>query len=183
MDAYRGRADEAGDIGGDAARLQMLEILAERGPRDVVLDVTLERLLHHLHGVRERTHRPAFAEDLERDTLPYVALRAAVHDEVLGRPAQHVDDAGRHRHPGDIDLGRGSRGADVANGGDRITLDRDVTTDRRAAATVVDRAVAKDDIVRRRVREATGGQQEECGVVDSHALRVARLRGAVQHCR
>ena len=78
--------------------LEVGEILGQRGPGDVVLDVAL--LLDHppLHRVVERPHRAALAEDLRGHALPDLALRAAVDEQRLGRPRQHVDEA-RARRP------------------------------------------------------------------------------------
>ena len=102
MLAYRRRADERGHVGRDAAALELLQILREGRPGDVVLDVA--HLLDHafLHGVVERTHRAPFAEDLECHTLADVALRASVGEERFRRPRQHVDEAWRDGPAGGI---------------------------------------------------------------------------------
>src|SRR5690606_2452868 len=69
VDTHRRRADERRDVRRDPTLDQVLEVLAQRGPWDVVLDVTL--LLEHLllQGLVQRTHGRALAEDLERDAL------------------------------------------------------------------------------------------------------------------
>ena len=106
---------------------------------------SLEVLL--LHGVVQRSHRPAFAEHLERDALPDVALAAAVDDQRLVGPAQHVDEAGRDGHAGGVDLESSAGTTDVADCDDAVVLDRDVADERRAARAVVDRAAADHDVV------------------------------------
>ena len=80
MLAQRRGADERGDVLRDAASFEVAQVLGQRRPGDVVLDVAhlLDRAL--LHVRRERAHRAAFAEDLRRDALADLALRAAVDD-------------------------------------------------------------------------------------------------------
>ena len=62
----------------------------------VVVYVVFLLLILHSHRVIERSHRFAFAEDLQRHSLPDVALRTAVPKQ---RPllAHHVEEAGRDR--------------------------------------------------------------------------------------
>ena len=52
-----------------------------------------------LHLVGERAERGTLAEDLEGDALADIALGPAVVQQRHGRPAQHVDEPGRHRQP------------------------------------------------------------------------------------
>src|SRR6185436_16001182 len=85
-------ADEGGDIRRDPALDESVEVLAERRPRDVELDVALALGLVDSHLLGDRSHR-ALAEHFEGDALPDVALRAAVSDERRLRVAQHVDEA------------------------------------------------------------------------------------------
>ncbi len=92
-------ADERRDIRGDAALLEVPQVLVQRGPLDVVLDVALAADHLLLHGVVERAHGVALAHDLEGHALADVALRVAVLDERLGGPRQHVDESGRHGEP------------------------------------------------------------------------------------
>ena len=100
-----------------------------------------------LHRVVERAHRAAFAEDLRRHALPDFALGAAVGDQRVRRPRQHVDEArcdrqaGRHRRPwfAGVPFERrrsrrcGRRGSRRRRGG-------------RAAGAVVYGSVADDDV-------------------------------------
>jgi hypothetical protein len=94
-----GSADVRRDVRRDAVLLQELEVLAQRRPGDVVLDVGLAFLRELLHLVVPRPERVAFAEHFERDALPQIALRLAVDDQRLDGPAQHVDEAGRDALP------------------------------------------------------------------------------------
>src|SRR5829696_1907535 len=104
----------------------MLEILAERRPRDVVLDVLLALPVERLHLFVPRAHRSALAEDFERDALDRVAHPAAVLDKGLAGPAQHVDEARRHGKTGGID-GAGRRSGRLrADIDDAVGLDADV---------------------------------------------------------
>ena len=81
-----------------------LEVFAQRRPRHRIGQSTL--LFDHLplHSFVERSHGEPFAEDLQGDTLANVALRAAVMEKRLIRPAQHVDEARRNGEAGRIDL-------------------------------------------------------------------------------
>ena len=69
----RRRADERCNVGGDATRRKLVEVLAERRPRDVELDVALPRFHVPLHLIAERAHG-AFAEHRERHPLANAAL-------------------------------------------------------------------------------------------------------------
>jgi len=80
MNAEGGRADERRDVHRDAEPDEMVETLAEGGPRHVVLDVGLTLDLIATHRVGERPHRGPFTEHLERYALAHVALRAAVRN-------------------------------------------------------------------------------------------------------
>ncbi len=95
-----GRPDERREVRSDALALHIVEILAEGGPADRIFDVALplDRALLHLR--RPRAHRIAFAHHLERDALHGVAEAAAVGDQALVGPAEHVDEAGRDRLAG-----------------------------------------------------------------------------------
>ena len=77
-------------------RSRLLEKFAERRPgRRRYLRSPCAVDLLFLHPGVERPHRPAFAEHLERDALADVALRAAIDEQRLVGPAEHVDEAGR----------------------------------------------------------------------------------------
>ena len=120
VDAHGGCADEAGDVGADAACDEPVEVLAERRPVDVVLDVALLLLAPLSSWRRSGAHRPALAEDLQRDALADVALRPAVRDQRVGRPGQHVDEAGSDGHPFRVHRPSGPRCGEVAHGGDLV---------------------------------------------------------------
>jgi hypothetical protein len=92
--ARRRRADERSDVRRNAPPHEVIEIFPERRPLDVVANVRLavDQLL--LHRTVQRPHRVAFAHHLEGYALPDIALRAAVVDQRLIRPGQHVDEAG-----------------------------------------------------------------------------------------
>ncbi len=133
----RGGSHERGHVAGDALVLEELEVLAQGGPLDVVVDVllTLQALLFHL--LVERPHGIAFTHHLQGHTLTNIAERASVLDERLVGPAEHVDEAGSHGHSGGVDLGGGSTSAEVAHGHDPIVIDRQIAGDWPAATAVV----------------------------------------------
>ena len=79
-----------------------------------------------LHLLGERAHRAALAEDLGGDALADVALRAAVRDQRLRRPRQHVDEAGGDGEAGGVDDGPACAPGQVADGGDAVAADADV---------------------------------------------------------
>ena len=70
----RGCANEGGDVARDAAPFQILQILGERVPLNIVFDVAL--LFEHVlpHAIVHWTHRFAFAHDLGGDPLPNFTL-------------------------------------------------------------------------------------------------------------
>ena len=103
--------------------------------------------LLQLHGVVEGTHRAALAEHLQRDALPDVAFAAAVHDQRLVGPAQHVDEAGRHRQAASVDLQLPSRATEIAHRGKAVAVDGEIADDRRSTGAVMDRAAANHDVV------------------------------------
>ena len=100
-----------------------------------------------LHVGVQRSHRPALAHHLQRHALANVALGPRVDDEGLGRPAEHVDEAGRDRQAVRVDLLRGAAGAARSHVDDLVALDRDVADHRVAAASVVNRAAADQHVV------------------------------------
>src|SRR5205085_12696314 len=138
--ADRRRADERGDVRRDAALFEVAEILRERRPGDVVLEVALVGEHALFHPGAERPHGLAFAEDLGRHALPQLALRAAIHDQRLRGPRQHVDEAWGDREIGGINHRRRRGGFQVAYGDDAVAQYADVGAARRPAGAVVDRA-------------------------------------------
>ena len=153
MLAHRRRAEKRRDVLRDAAPLQLAQVLRQRRPGDVELEVA--HLLDHplLHRVVQRAHRAAFAEDLRGHALTDLALRAAVDEQRLGRPRQHVDEARRDRE---------ARGVDRSL--PRLAADRSPTAAMRSPRiptsartpglprAVVDRAAADDGVERLRLR-------------------------------
>ena len=141
------RTDERGDVHRHALLLEQRQVLAERRPFDRVLDVALlgEQLL--LHRRRERAHGEALAHDLQRHALAQLALSAAVDEQRLGRPRQHVDEAGRHGLARRVDLAPRAARRLRTHVGDAVTLDRDLARVARAAGSVVDRAATDQEIV------------------------------------
>src|SRR6266550_4151868 len=126
----------------------MLEVFAEGGPRHIVLDVAL--VLDHLapHFVRERPHRFSFSENLQRYTLPDVALASSVLDERLGGPAQHVDEAWRDSHPAGVDVGLAPRTRQIADRSDLVANQPNVCNARLIAASIIDGTAADQDVER-----------------------------------
>ena len=127
--------------------LQIFEILGERRPADRIFDVALPLHRERFHVRRERAHRIAFAHDFESDALRRVAQPAAVGDQALGRPAQHVDEAGRDRFAGRVHDPRRAAGRMRPDIDDLVALQRDVADEWRAARAVVDRPAADDEAV------------------------------------
>src|SRR5690606_23768990 len=115
-----------------------------------------------LHRIVQRPARRALAEHFERDTLHDVGQRAAVLDERLRRPRQHVDEAWRDGQPGRVDLHFASAFADVAAGADRTVGDGDIARARRGARAVVDGAAAQHHVVLGLVEGAAGDGQGHC---------------------
>ena len=95
----------------------------------------------------------------ERHPLADVAQRAAVLDQRLVGPAQHVDEAGGDRHAGGVDLGRAALAGQIADLHDAVAVDGDVGLVRLDAGAVVDGAAANDDVVVGAL--GTGGQQND----------------------
>ncbi len=142
------RADERRDVRRDAPFLHVLEVLAERRPLDLVLDVALLRPLPGLHRVRPGAHRPSLAHHLERHALADVALGQPVLDERLSGPGEGVDEAGRDGEARRVDLGRGGGVCrKIADGGDRVAGDGHVRQDAWRAGAVVYRTAADDGVV------------------------------------
>ncbi len=146
MDPHRRRADERRHVGRHAARLQVGEVLAEGGPLDVEADVGLavEGLL--LHRLVERPHRPAFAEHLQRHTLPHVALTPRILEEADRGPAQHVDETRSDDQARHVELSLSAQAAHVTHRHDPIAVDREIADEELTPVTVRDRAAAKHEI-------------------------------------
>jgi len=149
VDAQGRRADERGDVHRNPEPHQVIEPLPKGGPRDLVLDVRLPFDLVAAHRIGERAHRVSFAEDLERHALSHVALRAAVRDQRWDRPREHVDEAGRDREAGDVNLALPAIADRGHDRGDQIGIDRDVRGVRWAALAVIYGPPADDDVVHR----------------------------------
>src|SRR5437867_2023123 len=147
VDAHRRRADEGRDVAGHAALNQIIEILAERRPVDLVFDIGLafDHLL--LHRLVERPHGFAFTHDFERHALANVALRTAILNERFGRPTQHVDEARRDGEAFGVNFGFAAGTRQLAYGRDAVAIDRDVADRRRVPAAVVDRAIPDNYLV------------------------------------
>ena len=62
-----------------------------------IFHIVLPPQHRRLHRRVERPHRLALAHHLQRDALPQIALRPAIDEQALGRPAQHVDEPRRDR--------------------------------------------------------------------------------------
>ena len=158
MLADGGGADVGGDVLRDALLLEVLEVLRERRPGDVVLQVALVGLHLPLHRVREGPHRRALAEDLRRHALPDLALRAPVDEQRLGRPGEHVDEAGRDREAAGVDhhvARQGGHGADRLHA---VAADGDVRHPAGGARPVVHGPPAED-----RAGRVSGGADDGRG--------------------
>ena len=93
--------------------------------------------------------------------MPDIALRAAILDQGLVGPTQHVDEAGGDGQSLGIHLGSASS-LHGAHRNDAVSLDRNVTHERRSALAVVDRAVANHDIVFRNRSGVASEKGKEC---------------------
>ena len=91
--AHGRRPQERRHVLRDALALEEVQVFAERGPLDVVLEVGLLGLHALLDGGVDRAPRPALAHDLRGDALTDLALAAAVGQQGVGGPAEHVDEA------------------------------------------------------------------------------------------
>src|SRR5579871_162599 len=125
---------------------QRLEPLRQRVPCRVVMDVDFLLFVLRAHGVVHRPHRLAFAEDLERDALPEVALRAAVHEQAPLRTHQ-VDEAGCNHLTVYVEFALSSRTIQIADLRDMVALDRYAPRNASSAAAIADESVAQDNIV------------------------------------
>ena len=144
----QGRCANIGrNIWRDTFGFQEFQVATECCPLDVVLDVALLLDFFCPHRFVERTHRVSFTHHFERDALPDVAQATTVFDERLGRPGQHVDEAGRHCQPFSIDLdpARGMR--KITNDRNPIVRDRQITDDGITAQSVIEGAATNDDVV------------------------------------
>ncbi len=169
------RAEERSDVLRDPAPFDLREILRQRGPGDLELQVA--HLLGHppLHRVVERPHRRALAENLGRHALANFTLGTAVDEQRLGRPRQHVDETRRDRHAGGVDRGCRAGGGKVADRRDAVAADAHVGPASRVAAAVVDRAAAHDDVERPGLGGASGGgrRQAKCQNSVAHVERLS----------
>ena len=159
IDAHGAGTHECGHIGCDTLALQLLEILAERGPVDVVMQVALLAFHFFFHDRRQRPHG-ILAHDLERHTLRDVAERSLVHEQRFLRMSQHIDEPGRDRLAVRIDF----RAADArrvrADIADPIFVDRNIPDIGRLARTIIDEALSNDGIVLNFRGCRHGGQSE-----------------------
>src|SRR3546814_16777786 len=69
---------------------------------------------------RQWPHRHAFAQHFQGDALTDIALAAAVDEQRFGRPAQHVDKAGRNGHAPRVDLALRGHAVPRADGADAV---------------------------------------------------------------
>ena len=156
--AERRRADERGDVDRHAPADEVLEALAERRPRDVVLDVRLAFDVVPPHLVGKRSHGRSFAEYLERHALPDVALGSAIGYQRRDRPGQHVDETGADREARRVYLAAAAISDRRHHRADPIPVDRDIGGVRHPALAVVHRPVAYDDVVHRAAILGSGGE-------------------------
>ena len=170
--AHAGRANEGRDVKRNASAHERIEILAERGPVDLVLDVALVLEDVCLHRVVERAAGLTLAHDLERDPLLEVAHAAAVSDQRRVGPRQHVDETRRDGLAARVDLGRRPGAGEVTDRGDTIATNANIRSPTRRAGAIEERAVADDEVVsvgrlrrrrcRRRGSRRAGTGCEQC---------------------
>ena len=166
---------EGGDVLARAPLLDVSQVLGEGRPRHIELERTLvgEQLGPDLGG--QRPHGEGLAEDLCRHALGQLAQRPRVLEDRDVRVAEHVHEAGRHRHPAGIELNAdlGLR-VHVAHHDDEVLHDTDVGQPRRPSAAVVDGPVADDEVERHGLRDAIRLCRVESGIA-----RVAYYRHAL----
>ncbi len=175
--AYGRGAHERRDVGRHAALHQIVEVLAERRPRDVELDVALALLLVLLHLLAERPHR-AFAEDGERDALADHALRSTVGNQRRLGVIQHVDETGRHREPRRVAFLPPLPSAEITARDDVIALHGDILDGAGRTGAVVDGSMPDDEVV---IRLRRGGacadeERKKRGKQLSHAAKSNAIR-------
>ena len=101
----------------------MAQVVAERGPRNLELQIALRGDAAGAHVLGKRTHRVAFAEDLCGHPLPYLTLRTPVDEKRLGRPRQHVDEPGGDGKAARVDAERRRPTVEVPDRDDPIVTD------------------------------------------------------------
>src|SRR5580700_6457019 len=110
-------------------------------PRGIVMNVVFLLLILGPHGVIERPHRFAFAENLQRDSLPDVALRTAVDKQTPLR-THHVDKAGSNRLPVNIPFRLAPRIAQIPDRDNRVAVDGHAAGDAGSATAVANAAIS-----------------------------------------
>ncbi len=104
-------------------------------------------LLHpFLDGRIDRAPRVPLAHDLRGDALADFALAPTIRQQGIGGPAQHVDEARRHRQALGVHHVFCRRPGQVSDGGDAIAGNSHVSSARRVARPVVHRASANQRI-------------------------------------
>jgi hypothetical protein len=99
-------------------------------------------------GVGEWRGGTAFSRDFGGDALVDLRRQMRVHQDGSFRLSEHIDEAGRDGKTGGIDSLFGSRGIQMADGGDMAVANRNVGGVPRGACAVDDVAVADEDVVR-----------------------------------
>jgi hypothetical protein len=83
-------------------------------------------------------------------------LRAAVLDQRLGGPTEHVYETGRNGESADVNFLTRADITKISHRGDAVSVYRNVTSNRWISAAVVDKAAAQDEIVLRLSHRETG---------------------------
>ena len=98
------------------------------------------------HPIVHWTHRLAFAHDLGGNALSNFALGTAILNQRLGRPREHIDEAGRDRQASCV-YGRLCVGiAEITHPDNAITANGNIRAFRFTAGTVVNCAALNNDI-------------------------------------
>ncbi len=120
---------------------QVIQILSQRGPLHRVFDVAL--LFPHplFHRVVERSHRGAFAKNFQRHALANAALRVPILDKRFVRPTEHIDEAGGNGEAPCVDFFFAMRALQFSDGSNILAVDRNISSDGRLAAAVIDCAM------------------------------------------
>ncbi len=92
------------DVGRHPLVFQIIQILAQGSPFDIVFDGLLIFLHIRFHSGIQWPHGAAFPKDFQGNPLPDVALRTPVFDKAHIGPTEHVYKAGGNRHPFGIDF-------------------------------------------------------------------------------
>ena len=142
----RCRTDERRHVARHATFFQILQILRERIPFDVVFDVGLLTKHMFAYPIVEWPHRFAFAHNLSRHALPDLTLRSAVLNQRGDGPGKHIDKPGRHGESLRVNNRFCLCRFEITDSHDPIAANCDIGLFRLGTGAVVNRAVFNDNV-------------------------------------